>query len=705
VTTRLAFWLPVLGFALALAIASSSQPLAGANDPKDTPKETEAKLPKGAKLRLNDTPIISGFAPEFIPQPPDFKTLVMLHGHETLCRYDLITHKPLDKDAEKGLLHGFSGGLVLSGDGKRFVSVHPGILTVRETATGKEIKQVMQPSGFRPASGINQTVSLSANGKILAQGGTGAGDKGGILVWDVDKSEAIFQIGGFFNGAALPVISPDGKLVAVRAMNAGFRQPGAKQEDDPAGTVWVYEVDGGKELLKAQMTSGGFQRMTAVVFSPDNSTVATSFGDGIIDLFDLKTGKAKPLILGRAGQGMHLTFSEDSKTLASVGTDGTIQRWNLADGKSIDVTEAPVLLLGQPQGIAFAGNRLIAWGATGGCPLVWEAPSGKLLTQLPEHTQAIKSIAFANKGKEIITSGLDGRVVRWDAKTGKPIGEVKLKPSRATRTNLGGISLITSLTPDGTKAVTNTGPGAVIDLATGLEEFSLPRGPRNLSSTHIQSADATKIMVLSNFFSPGKPAKFSVWDLSTRQKLLDGELTGAVGHVPSFAVSPSGKRLVIAGYKQSQVGAAQTFSVTGWDLETGKKLSEVEDMVTKGAPVVAAVSDSFAVVGSSMGRIRAYDYEAGRGGDEFAALTGAVEPTAPPIAVIADGKQFASTGRSKEPGLYDVKIHEWPTGKVLHTFTGHRAPITAMTLSPDGKTLATGSQDATVLLWDLYEVK
>jgi WD40 repeat protein len=73
--------------------------------------------------------------------------------------------------------------------------------------------------------------------------------------------------------------------------------------------------------------------------------------------------------------------------------------------------------------------------------------------------------------------------------------------------------------------------------------------------------------------------------------------------------------------------------------------------------------------------------------------------------VIDDGKRFISAGSAEEPGLYEVRIHEWPTGRVLHTFTGHRAPIIAMTLSPDGKTLATGSQDATVLLWDMSDVK
>jgi WD40 repeat protein len=70
-----------------------------------------------------------------------------------------------------------------------------------------------------------------------------------------------------------------------------------------------------------------------------------------------------------------------------------------------------------------------------------------------------------------------------------------------------------------------------------------------------------------------------------------------------------------------------------------------------------------------------------------------------------DGKRFAASGPAEVANTYEVKVREWPTGKVLHTFTGFRALVTAMTFSPDGKTLATGSQDTTVVLWDVSEAK
>ncbi len=68
----------------------------------------------------------------------------------------------------------------------------------------------------------------------------------------------------------------------------------------------------------------------------------------------------------------------------------------------------------------------------------------------------------------------------------------------------------------------------------------------------------------------------------------------------------------------------------------------------------------------------------------------------------ADGSQlFAASGENAIEG----EVRQWDVAstKVARTFTGHRDVIYALALSPDGKTLATGSYDQKIKLWNVAD--
>jgi WD40 repeat protein len=57
-------------------------------------------------------------------------------------------------------------------------------------------------------------------------------------------------------------------------------------------------------------------------------------------------------------------------------------------------------------------------------------------------------------------------------------------------------------------------------------------------------------------------------------------------------------------------------------------------------------------------------------------------------------------GRLGSPADTLVRLLDVVTGKERHAFAGHSGGIVSLTFSADGKTLVSGSDDTTLLVWD-----
>jgi WD40 repeat protein len=161
-------------------------------------------------------------------------------------------------------------------------------------------------------------------------------------------------------------------------------------------------------------------------------------------------------------------------------------------------------------------------------------------------------------------------------------------------------------------------------------------------------------------------------------------LTGHSNTINSIAFLKSGTRFYSGG----------DYYVRSWNME-GKELDSNRGPTTYIWSVAFKADSSQWIAGSFEKNIRLFDYTTGK-----LSLLQGHSKSALSVAYSPDGKLMAS-------GSLDETILVWNTSnyKPVDTLKGHGGNIFCVTFSPDGKYLASASNDNTVRLWEVSSGK
>jgi RNA polymerase sigma factor (sigma-70 family) len=560
------------------------------------------------------------------------------------------------------------------------------------------------------------SVAYSHDGKALYISGT----SGNVRAYSTDSLKLLWEYKGEERFSTLAV-SPDDRTLAVTTKD-GVQfldaQNGKAQEklDEPASEPLAVAFFPDKQVFDPQGGLLGTSRK--VIFASARGSIVKSWlkwpGVGTINLGTTVEGKEPP--------DTHATPLAVDPSGKRVVVTGPIER---TTGKNV------------------------LWA--------WSAGSGEGNKILEGHKAVVISAAWSADGKVIVTGDADGVVILWDAATFKEKSRLTLggrvaavtitADGRYTAAAVTGIPEVVkkdayhedvfaweaASPPKELKPIsrhTVGGPFAgVASLAFAHNGKSLAVAFANF--THLtrlgELAGKVRILTLANDQPTKGPVPIAMGANQWTEKAV---LSQHAGPVDSVAFDRDGKRFVTGGadgnvflwngttLEPRELGAlvpAGKFTAVAFS-PNGKLVAASRDRVTgffdpeKLQPVLmnppfpggrgVAFSPDGKWVATSDGFTTGFRALTPGGGEAYGSRPGALEGQIPsPVAWSADSLYLASI-MPTEDGNWMVGIMGVTSETKPRNLDGHKCKVHAVAWSKDGKLLASGGEDGTVILWN-----
>lgn len=311
--------------------------------------------------------------------------------------------------------------------------------------------------------------------------------------------------------------------------------------------------------------------------------------------------------------------------------------------------------------LAFSHDGKVLASLGNGSINLWDRGSGKLVSEFGgRYAGAAPGLAFSADGKRLAASGAPDYI--WDSRSGKPL-DCRIFRSSDHEEAM-------ALAPNGKSCVVVQGYHLVKCQVPGGKEIGRYKQARAILSYALFSMDGK--LVVAGGMRKDRPVVVG-WETARDRILFDIEGEPGDFDPNRLALSPDGKTLATGGE-----------SLRIWNLAASRQRHQL--------PKCRAfvLSSTGKVICLTRGGVVLYDATTGK---EFARLP---EPMHYPnaLAISPDGRTLAIGHTKGYIRLVDLQM----LSEAMPT-TGHRAPVLGLAYAPDGKWLASVSNES-IRIWD-----
>ena len=480
------------------------------------------------------------------------------------------------------------------------------------------------------------------------------------------------------------------------------------------GFIFIWDIDT-SENPSSQNIGKIYSRLLVPVYfwasaiSNDGSILAVGSGEGAITLLNIQSGQRIASIKAHKRRVNALAFSTDGRTLVSGGEDSEIHLWDVLTQKRMYT----LLKTFNAQALAFTSddNNLLA-GDFGGSVQSWNLDTKQERMSFRGHGDRIQTVAYSPDNKIVASGSWDGSVRLWNAVTGEQIGIVSGHPLSVERMELdpngytvagtarGIINLWDQDTRRENPGVIDKHPGLFLGLAftNDSQELLFADVGFNL---FIYNVNTTKEKETKKFkkhkggyyaiaFSPDRSIvangyrnrRIKLWNIHSGKELLSIQ-TKFNKQIITLDFSPDGNKIAAAG---------EDGIIKIWDTKKGAELCVLQVHYAKIESIAFSPDGNSLASGSSDGTMRVWDIEKKTQIKQSGFMGNIIE-----VVFSIDENVVVGTSTVNKIQLWDLNNLTNSPGVIL---PGHNGWIRSLEFSADGKTLASGSDDGTILIWD-----